>query len=245
MIDYNELHLLWAKAHAASSPTKFVRNRVVFSALGSLLPGSALDVGCGMGEYSIFLARRGHEVTAFDQSSLAVKTLLDRGGAELGIEARVSTLKEFVTVKEFDYVLAIEVLEHIECDLDAISRLLLFLKKGGCMVISVPATPFLFGEADRVSGHYRRYSIGNLRRVLSEAGFEAVEIRRYGFPILFIYAMLRKLFFDRALIAHFTSSGSESNKKMITLAKFYPYIFLLDGANIPLFSVGYVAKCIK
>ena len=244
MVEYNELHILWAKAHAANSPTKYVRNKAVFSALSSLTPGVTLDVGCGTGEYSIFLARRGHEVTAFDPSSWAIEMLLGRGG-DLGVDARVSSLEEFMPEMNFDHILAIEVLEHIERDIEAIRRLHGFLKKGGRLVISVPATPFLYGEGDRVSGHYRRYSIGTLRRVLLKGGFETVEIRSYGFPVLFIYAVLRKLFLDRTLIAHFASRGTESNRKTISLSKVYPFVFFLDCASIPLFNVGYVAKCTK
>jgi SAM-dependent methyltransferase len=245
LVEYNELHILWAKAHAANSPTKYVRNKGVFSVLSSLTPGATLDVGCGTGEYSIFLARRGHEMTAIDPSSWAIEMFLDRGGGEFGVHASVSSLEEFMPTKDFDNILAIEVLEHIERDIEAIRRLHDFLKKGGSMVISVPATPFLYGEGDRISGHYRRYSIGNLKRVLSVGGFETIEIRRYGFPMLFVYAVLRKLFLDRTLIAHFASSGTKPNKKMISLSKVYPFVFFLDCASIPLFSVGYIAKCTK
>ena len=37
MRDYDELHKLWARAHKFGSPTKFVRNVVVFSELNKLV----------------------------------------------------------------------------------------------------------------------------------------------------------------------------------------------------------------
>ncbi|MEW5990370.1 MAG: methyltransferase domain-containing protein [Chloroflexota bacterium] len=39
---------------------------------GALAPGRAIDLGCGVGDNAIFLARRGFEVTAVDFAPSAV-----------------------------------------------------------------------------------------------------------------------------------------------------------------------------
>ena len=245
MKNYDGLHKLWAKAHAVGSPTKFVRNEVVFRELDSLSIGNTLDAGCGIGEYSIFLAKRGHKVTAFDPSPFAVRSLLEMGGAKFGIKAQVNTIEGYHTLEKFDNIINIEVMEHIKFDKIAIKRLYSLLKNGGSLVISVPATPFLYSEADRISGHYRRYYFEDFKKKLCDTGFNVLQIKRYGFPALFIYTLLRKVFLDKILINYFASTTSVSKKKVRLFTKLYPLIFLVDRLNLPFWGVGFIAKCKK
>lgn len=64
-----------------------------------LKPGRALDVACGAGRHSIFLAERGWQVTAVDNSSVAIELLRQRAAARgARVDARVADLErsEFV-----------------------------------------------------------------------------------------------------------------------------------------------------
>lgn len=245
MEDYDNLHKLWARAHSAGSPIKFVRNAVVFRELDRLMPGNTLDAGCGTGDYSLFLSERGHRVTAFDPSPFAIKKLLERCRKTLSIEAEINTIEGFHSSKLFDNIISIEVIEHIEFDQTALQKLYIFLKKGGSILISVPASPFLYSEADRVSGHYRRYSSEEFMKLFTNVGFSNIQIKRYGFPILFFYSLMRKLFLDKILLRYFTSSSLEAKKEAHLFAKIYPLILIIDQLNVPFGSVGYVAKCKK
>ena len=59
-------------------PKKYNSNPVhseVLEAMESLSPGKALDLGCGQGRNSLFLAQHGFEVTAVDQNELALEIL--------------------------------------------------------------------------------------------------------------------------------------------------------------------------
>jgi SAM-dependent methyltransferase len=245
MRDYDELHKLWARAHKFGSPTKFVRNVVVFSELNKLMPGITLDAGCGTGEYSVFLAKRGHKVTAFDPSPFAVQSLLKRGGAELGVNAQVNTIEGFFPSLKFDNIVSIEVIEHIEFDQVAVQKSYSLLRKGGIMVASVPGVPFLYSEADRLSGHFRRYSRSNFKRLFTRAGFAEVEIRSYGFPVLLVYSILRKILFEKMLIKYFSKDSCGGKRGNNILKKMYPYMLVLDQFNITSLGVGYVATCKK
>ena len=62
--------------------------------------------------------------------------------------------------KKFETILYISVLEHIKDDKDEIDTALSKLKKGGYLIICVPAHNYMYSKFDKEIGHYRRYSIG-------------------------------------------------------------------------------------
>jgi SAM-dependent methyltransferase len=244
MANYNKLHKLWHRAHISGSPTKFVRNSVIFSELNNIKPGNTLDVGCGTGEYSVFLAQHGHIVTAFDPSSHAIKVLRENINS-LRIKADVNTFEGFQATELFDNIISIEVMEHIELDRVFAKKLYSLLKPGGTLVISVPATQLLYSEADKISGHYRRYSYKQFSKILTDAGFINFKIKRYGFPVLLIYSIFRKCFLDKILIRYFSFSASRPSNKFTFISKFSPFLLKIDQYDKPLWSVGYVARCRK
>lgn len=244
MKNYDDLHKLWSRAHAAGSPIKFTRNAVVYAALERLSPGLTLDAGCGTGEYSLFLANKGHKVTAFDPSSFAVTTLSENGG-KLGIEAQTNTIDGFHSSEKFNNIVSIEVIEHIKQDQAAVRKLYSLLHERGTMLISAPAKAFFYSEADRISGHFRRYSDLGFRNILINAGFSEVKIINYGFPLLFIYLLMRKLFLSKIITRHFSKKATHAKGIPTILSELYPFILAVDKLNIPLLGIGYVAICKK
>lgn len=86
----------------------------------------------------------------------------------------------------FDVVLALDVLEHIEDDVAALSAALRLLRKGGLLVVTVPALPLLWGGQDVVSHHLRRYTRGSLDALFKRAGLSNYEINYFNtllFPL--------------------------------------------------------------
>jgi SAM-dependent methyltransferase len=87
--------------HEADPPTSLVK------ALGQrAFPGRALDVGCGAGTYSIYMAERGYQVTAIDFMPQAVE-MLQQGiaGRNLSIEVMQADVGLYTTTEPFDIVL--------------------------------------------------------------------------------------------------------------------------------------------
>ncbi|MDH4350125.1 MAG: class I SAM-dependent methyltransferase, partial [Gemmatimonadota bacterium] len=70
----------------------------------------------------------------------------------------------------FDTVVCLNVLEHIEGDVDALAAMRAMLRPGGAVVLLVPAVPALYGELDRALGHHRRYTPALLRGCFASAG---------------------------------------------------------------------------
>ncbi len=84
--EYWEEH--WRRDGAGSPPNPHLVREV-----GELVPGTALDAGCGEGAEAIWLASRGWQVTAADISSAVLARAAERGTPERlrWVEADLST----------------------------------------------------------------------------------------------------------------------------------------------------------
>jgi SAM-dependent methyltransferase len=134
----------------------------------SVEPGARiLEVGCGGGYLCAALAKAGYHQVAADISRNAARFTRDRGVADvLVFDATTSwPLPE----DSFDAVLMLDVLEHLDDDLTALSEAQRVLRPGGALVVTVPAHQFLFSAWDRLVGHRRRYSRGQLTRAARHA----------------------------------------------------------------------------
>ena len=68
--------------------------------------------------------------------------------------------------QQFDSVLYIDVIEHIENDGAELKRAANLLRTGGYLFIIVPAHQTLYSPFDKLIGHYRRYSRKSLKNVM-------------------------------------------------------------------------------
>ncbi|MFW9818963.1 MAG: class I SAM-dependent methyltransferase [Candidatus Thorarchaeota archaeon] len=76
----------------------------------------------------------------------------------------------------FDFVSALDVLEHIRDDEIAISEISRILKKKGIAVITVPHRMKYFSKQDRIIGHFRRYEINKIISYFEKYTLENVKI---------------------------------------------------------------------
>jgi SAM-dependent methyltransferase len=137
---------------------------------------SVLEVGSGIGAITQYLAE-GRTLVATDISEECIAALHERFDDASNVDVIQADLRTWSTDRQFDSVVLINVLEHIEDDAGALRSLSRFLRPGGSVVVYVPALNGLFGNWDRKVGHYRRYSRWRLRNVLRAAGLEPVETR--------------------------------------------------------------------
>ncbi|WP_169977722.1 class I SAM-dependent DNA methyltransferase [Tautonia rosea] len=149
-----------------------------------LTPGEhreILDVGCGDGlsfpALSAFGRVRGIEVD---------ERLLDPSGPyrDRIFTAPLGDSRYDGPSWRFDLITALDVLEHIDNDRAAAEAMVRMLRPGGLLVVTVPAFETLWDEHDEINHHYRRYTIGRLRRVLKGIGLESIRLR-YVFRGLF------------------------------------------------------------
>jgi len=67
---------------------------------------------------------------------------------------------------QFDTIILVHVLEHIENDREALSHLHKLLMPEGKILIEVPAMKFLYSVHDELLGHYRRYNKSNFNNMV-------------------------------------------------------------------------------
>lgn len=79
----------------------------------------------------------------------------------------------------FNTILAINVLEHIEDDATLLQRAEQILVPGGYLLVLVPAHQWLYGDYDRLDGHYRRYSRKVLKNVVSQTSLEIQQMHYF------------------------------------------------------------------
>jgi SAM-dependent methyltransferase len=139
---------------------------------------SVLDIGCGVGVLSAALLEKRCAVRSQDVSR-ELLDLCERYLARKGLRGMIlqGGVTEIVPEGQFDRVVALDVLEHIEDDRAALIKLRGCLKKDGLLILAIPALSCLYGPKDEQIGHYRRYDRDHLIGLLEESGFQIERVR--------------------------------------------------------------------
>jgi SAM-dependent methyltransferase len=158
------------------------------------LPKNAqiMEVGCGTGGNLRMLARHG-QVSAMELNETACKIANER---EV-IPVKLGGLPDKIPFSnEYDIILILDVLEHLDDDLAALLALHSKLKPGGWLLVTVPAYQFLWSQHDEINHHKRRYVLKNLQQVVIKAGYTvhySTYFNFFLFPIVAGVRWLRKL----------------------------------------------------
>jgi 2-polyprenyl-3-methyl-5-hydroxy-6-metoxy-1,4-benzoquinol methylase len=158
----------------------------IFNLMRPYVGKRVLEVGCGIGTTTRRLLDVADTVVCIEPN-LHCAT---RARAELGNHPRVTfriCLLEECTREEltnkFDTVLCVNVLEHIEDDVNALTMFRdVVATTGGQVLIWVPAVQAIYGPHDAALGHHRRYSKASLAKAFDAAGLDVVSMH-YSNPI--------------------------------------------------------------
>lgn len=164
------------------------RRRILMSLLRKFLPRGKrleiLDAGCGTGINLEYLAEFG-DVVGADSAEEAVEFCRQRGNRSV----RLSDLCDLDWPDgSFDLVTALDVIEHIDRDDDAVRELVRVTRPGGNLLVTVPAFPALWSDHDEINHHRRRYRAEEVRQLLEHAGCEIVKftyMNSFLFPIAY------------------------------------------------------------
>ena len=122
-----------------------------------------LEVGAGIGSSTIGLVDSADCKTWTclepDSNLLSqISSKIDKGILPDKLSLVNGTIDDLARSTEYDLILYIDVLEHIKEDSLELEKASKRLKKGGRLVVLVPAHNFLFSPFDEAIGHYRRYN---------------------------------------------------------------------------------------
>lgn len=135
-----------------------------------------LEIGSGHGDLAERLAP-GREFVVSDLSESCLAVLKQRFAEAPNVGVQVFDVMDVEHEAEFDTIIMTNVLEHIDDDLEAITKLRRALRPGGRLVVYVPAFPALYSEFDRQLGHCRRYKRRPLEQLLKSADYRIVDSR--------------------------------------------------------------------
>jgi len=182
-------------------------------------PCKAIDLGCGMGNYAIYLANQGFDVTGVDISPTAIR-IAEENAKQKGIRCRfvvANVLGELDEVREtFDFAFDWELLHHIfPKDRTKYVRNVYKKLSSRGSYLSV-----CFSEKDKQFGglgKYRRTRLGTLLYFSSEAelrelfdpyftiqDLRTIQIAGKHIPHMAVYVFMRK---KQSLKPHFVSSN--------------------------------------
>jgi SAM-dependent methyltransferase len=162
------------------------RNRVIAEFVSRFhRRGMFLDVGGGNGYVTKALIAAG------------IDCVLVEPGIDGAMAARARAVEPVICARLEDVNLPsgcaasvglFDVLEHIEDEAAALKLIHSILEPSGRIFLTVPAYPFLSSSEDAEAGHFRRYTISRLCRVLAGSNFR-IEFSSYIFaplpPLIF------------------------------------------------------------
>jgi len=138
--------------------------------INNYIKGDVLEVGAGNGNNTeVLYSEKNSRWVSLEPDIELARQLSGRIiGKEnaANIEVINGTIMSIENKEQFDTIIYIDVLEHIEDDKGELSKASRLLNPGGCIIILAPALPLLFSEFDKVIGHFRRYTKKSVRTIV-------------------------------------------------------------------------------
>lgn len=202
-----------------------------------------LDIGCGCGTISLYIANKSNDVLGIDISEKAVNAA-QKSATLLGIKNASFKTIDFLDAdfeEKFDFIIFSEVMEHLPDDKLAIKKIHELMKEDAIIFLTVPSKnapihrmrKLLFKDDtfDKKVGHLRRYSKGRLCNLLLEnSEFEVIEVK-------FTEGVLRNFLFVTSIGNKFLILANiPIIKKLITL---------IDGICVRLFGESQIITVSK
>tara|TARA_B100000989_G_scaffold289453_1_gene261344 strand:+ start:427 stop:1158 length:732 start_codon:yes stop_codon:yes gene_type:complete len=174
-----------------------------------------LDIGSSSGSNLRMLEEMGYQnYTGLDPSIEAIKQCKKKGFTKI---VRGNACNLPFKSSSIDFIIASDVIEHIENDKLALSEIHRVLKKNSYAIITVPAFKFLWSLHDDNSMHKRRYTKKSLGDLIDNKKFEIKKFFYFNF-LLFLPIFLARMIF-KLLKIKIKNENKVNNKYLNNLFK--------------------------
>ena len=190
--------------------------KYIFFQIKKFIKGNVLEVGAGIGSFTNNYKNLPNKITLseIDQENLS---LIKKKFKDANINFTGDLTKNIK--RNFDTIMYLNVLEHIEDDTKEINEAFQKLNPGGFLVILVPADNNVCSEFNKAIGHFRRYEIKYFRN-LKVHNSKLIKLNFLDSAGYFLY-YINKIFFKKEVYP--------SKLKIYIWDKFFtPITFILD-----------------
>jgi 2-polyprenyl-3-methyl-5-hydroxy-6-metoxy-1,4-benzoquinol methylase len=153
----------------------------VFELLRPYVGRRVLEVGCGIGTMSQKLTALADIVVGIEPNLACLERVEDAVRNVPNFTLRPCHLEECDPLElaghRFDTVFCVNVLEHLQYDVEALTLFRDVIVPAGKVLVFVPAVMAAYGALDAELGHHRRYSRRTLSDAFAAAGLELLMLR--------------------------------------------------------------------
>lgn len=157
-----------------------------------------LEIGSGTGGNVNFLKKLG-KYTGLEKENIAIDLSKKKHKDQKFIKSDIP--QDLIKIgNKYDLIAMFDVIEHIENDTETLGKVKLLLKKGGTIILTTPAHPFLWSYHDETHHHFRRYTKKKLKDICIENDL-IIHYHSYFnfflFPIILLVRFYHKIKKDR------------------------------------------------
>ena len=212
---HNQLHARLAQEHNIESLLKNRRLKIfpyIEKKLNVQLHGQILDIGCGSGYASTWLAlhRKIEKIYALESSPSAVSDFIPRVLAHFGVENKVTpVLGSFNNIPDknkFDYIIAFGALHHSGDLLNTVKQCYEALRPGGYLIIQEPALSDYVSNNDYIKRYEAEETFRGITKIRNKERhdhfFRTCEYKTaFHFTGFEIHFFRPKILFDMSVIS--------------------------------------------
>jgi SAM-dependent methyltransferase len=176
---------------------------------------AVLDIGSSSGTNLRLLKELGFSnYQGFDYNELSKKFCAEK---KLGEVVIGDICNSNLPSNHYDFILATDVIEHIDDHKRALDEIKRILKPEGKLLITVPCFMSLWGDHDVISMHKRRYRKPEITGLVANSGLKVIKSYYFNFFLFLPILAFRKL--TKALGIKIESENSVNNSVMNKLFK--------------------------
>jgi hypothetical protein len=146
------------------------------------------DVGGGNGFVSYSLQNCGFDAVMVEPSVTGCLNARERGIKHI-INSPFDT--SHFSIESIPNIGFFDVLEHVDDQDNLLNTARVLLSKGGRLFLTVPALNWLWSKEDESVGHFRRYNLNGLRKLVSSHGFDILHVT-YFFSFLVLPILIAR-----------------------------------------------------